>query len=116
MIIGNCNEKENNKEKEIKPRKDITINRLPSQSLGSRPLADVAPSFIAEHDISGTEYPIGQLGSAVLAVSSPAFSCTPSLPAGRKDLASVQALLSNNKSSPELPTVLPAQIRNTAPY
>jgi len=50
----------------------------------------------------GMEYPFGQLGSAVLAVSPPTPLCPPSLHTDRarweteKALTLVQALLSNN--------------------
>ena len=68
----------------------------------------------------GLEYPFGQLGSAVPAVSPPSSLCTPSLLAGgvrsRNGLDSVSALLSNNENIPELSTLFPAQIQNVAPY
>lgn len=57
---------------------------------------------------------LGQLGSAVLALSSFSSLCTPSpLDGGvrsRKGLGFVLALLSNNKNIPVLSTVYPAQI------
>ena len=43
---------------------------------------DVLDSVGPEHDVNGMEYPFGQLGSAVPAVSPPNFLCTPSLLAG----------------------------------
>lgn len=46
------------------------------------PLSQLPPSFTAEHDPYGLEYPLAQLGSAVPIVLLSISSCTPSLLAG----------------------------------
>ena len=72
----------------------ISEQWLPPQN----PLPSV---FIAEREM---EYPTGQSGSAVLAVSPPNFLCTPSILAGeqsrtRESTAAVQAPLSNSQNT-----------------
>lgn len=63
------------------------------------------------------QYCIGQLGSALLAVSPPSILCTlsiyaPSHTTDKKGFGSVPALLRNNKNS----SMFSAQIKNSAPY
>ena len=69
----------------------------------------------------GLEHPLGQLGSAVPAVSPPQLLVPPQPPRwwggvrSKKGLDSVQALLSNSENIPVLSTLFAAQIQNIAP-
>lgn len=57
-------------------------NAQPVPKQQSRPPANLR-SFLFIMTSYGIEYPFGQFGSAVLAVSPPSFLCTSSLLAGR---------------------------------
>ena len=48
----------------------------------SAPLSQLHPVYILGMTSCGMEYPFGQFGSAVLAVSPPSFLCSSSLLAG----------------------------------
>ena len=56
---------------------------MPSQSPTSTPPPTSPPLLLLSMTSHGLEYPFGQSGSAVPAVSPPGSPCTPSLLAGR---------------------------------
>ena len=55
------------------------VQLVPEQRFPTTPLA---PVYILDMTSHGMEYPVGQFGSAVLAVSPPKFLCPSSLLAG----------------------------------
>ena len=61
----------------------------------------------------GLEYPLGQLGSAVLAVSPPKLAGGVGWEAEQP--LTLQALLSSKENIPELSTLFTAHIQNTVP-
>lgn len=66
------------------PLQLLTTPRLaPSRFPSSSPQPAFAPVCILGLTSHGLEYPLGRFGSALLARSSPSFSCCSSLLAGR---------------------------------
>ena len=78
--------------KELDYTKQVMHNAIAHRSLTdaqsvpeqwSTPPGQLPPVYILGMTSYGLEYPFGQLGSAVPAVSPPSFLCTPSLLTGR---------------------------------
>ena len=61
----------------------LQTNAQPVPEQLSLPRSQFPPVLLFSVTSYGMGYPSGQLGPAVLAVSSPSFLCTPSLLAGR---------------------------------